>query len=563
MNILIVDDSNDDRRMLCTVLKANGHEVMEAVNGREGLQAASDHRLDLIVSDVLMPVMDGFQFLRNLRKTSSVPFVFYSAVYDGNRDMQLAASLGANGYLIKPMDPLELLEKIERIAAQGGQEQSFSGEEEAEYLKRYSQVVAAKLEEKVRELELDIIRRKKAEEEREELREQLIQAQKMDSIGRLAGGVAHDFNNMLGVVLGYTEMSLEQISPDNPLFANLIEIRNATERSAELTRQLLTFARKQYVAPTLFDLNKNVANMLAMLRHLIGENIEISWLPVAGEANVKMDPSQMDQILTNLCVNARDAIAGNGTVTIETQIVTIDGLSCIGHLWHVPGEYVMLAVSDDGCGMNKEILDKIFEPFFTTRETGKGIGLGLATVYGIVKQNSGFIDVRSEPGCGTTFKIYLPRQMAGVEPTVTERPSHSVVAGCETILLVEDEPALLTMASLVLKKIGFRVLAASSPVEAIRLANDHVGEIQMLLTDVIMPGMNGVDLAKELNALYPEIKQLFMSGYTGDVVVRQDMPDENINFIQKPFALNDLAARIREVLDGVSQGQGAGGKIPA
>ncbi|MDD2736562.1 MAG: response regulator [Desulfuromonadaceae bacterium] len=551
MNILIVDDSNDARRMLCTVLKAHGHVVIEAVNGREGLQAASDNRLDLIISDVLMPVMDGFQFLRNLRKTSSVPFVFYSAVYDGIKEIQLATSLGADGYLIKPMDPVELQEKIERITAKDGQERAGGDEEETEYLKRYSQVVAAKLEEKVRELELDIARRKKAEEEREGLREQLIQARKMDSIGRLAGGVAQDFNNMQGVVLGYTEMSLNQISPDNPLFANLLEIRNAVERSAELTRQLLTFACKQYVTPTLFDLNENVANMLATLRRLIGENVKISWLPGGEGANVKMDPSQMDQILTNLCVNARDAITGNGTLIIETRMVTLNEADCAGHLQQIFGEYVTLSVRDDGCGMDKEILDNIFEPFFTTRETGKGIGLGLATVYGIVRQNSGFIDVCSEPGRGTTFKIYLPRHGTGIEPAVAERRVSSVVPDSETILLVDDEPAILKMMSLVLSDIGFRVLAASSPAEAICVAKEHAGEIQLLLTDVVMPGMNGVDLAKELNILYPEIKQLFMSGYTGDAIVGQNGVDCNINFIQKPFTLPDLATKARAVLDGV------------
>jgi two-component system cell cycle sensor histidine kinase/response regulator CckA len=550
MKILIVDDNNDDRRMLCSVLKAHGHEVVEAGNGREALQAASGHRLDMIISDVLMPVMDGFQFLRNLRRTGSVPFVFYSAVYDGNNDIQLAASLGADGYLVKPKDPLELLEEIGRIAVKGGQGRSGCIEEETEYLKRYGQVVAAKLEEKVRELELDITRRKQAEEEREELREQLFEARKMESIGRLAGGVAHDFNNMLGVVSGYTEMALDQIHPDTPLFANLLEVRNAAKRSAELTRQLLTFARKQYVAPTLFDLNETVANMLAMLRRLTGETIEITWRPGPGGANVKMDPSQMDQILANLCVNARDAMAGNGTITIETHVTTLDEAGCAGHLRYVPGEYVLLAVSDDGHGMDKEILDNMFEPFFTTKETGKGAGLGLATVYGIIKQNSGFIDVRSEPGRGTTFKIYLPRQMAGVEQTLTKRPAPPVVRGSETILLVEDEPALLKMTSLVLKNSGFRVLPASSPAEAIRVADEHAGEIHLLLTDVIMPGMNGVDLAKELNSLYPEIKQLFMSGYTGDAMAHHGMLDENINFIQKPFSLQDLAAKTREVLDG-------------
>jgi PAS domain S-box-containing protein len=284
----------------------------------------------------------------------------------------------------------------------------------------------------------DITERKRAEEEQEKLHEQLRQAQKMESIGRLAGGVAHDFNNMLSIILGYTEMALDGMEPALPLFARLHEIRKAAERSANLTQQLLAFARKQTVAPKVIDLNKTVDGMLKMLRRLIREDIDLSWLPGSGLWPVKIDPLQIDQILANLCVNARDAITGVGKLTIETENTVFDEAYCAEHAGFVCGEYLLLAVSDDGCGMNKETLEKIFEPFFTTKGAGKGTGLGLATVYGIVKQNSGFMNVTSEPGHGTTFRIYLPRHKGEANCIPEEGAPAHATRGDQTILLVED-----------------------------------------------------------------------------------------------------------------------------
>ena len=385
--------------------------------------------------------------------------------------------------------------------------------------------------------------------EKRKLEEQLQQARKMEAVGTLAGGVAHDFNNMLMVIIGHAELALQQMAPDQPFSANLREIRKAAGRSADLTRQLLAFARRQTVAPKVLDLNVSVEGMLKMLRRLIGEDIDLAWLPGKVVWPIKVDPSQIDQILANLCVNARDAIAGVGKVTIETRNATIDEAYCAGHPEAVPGEYLLLAVSDDGCGMDKQTLDKIFEPFFTTKEKGKGTGLGLATVYGIAKQNNGFINVYSEPGKGSTFKIYLPRHAGKTVETPKERPATPVMGGHETILLAEDETAILDMVKQILEDFGYRVLAASTPGQAIRATKEYAGDIDLLITDVVMPEMNGQELAKNLLALHPKLRIIYMSGYSGNVIARHGVLDEGVNFIQKPFSMQDFAAKVREVLD--------------
>jgi len=398
-------------------------------------------------------------------------------------------------------------------------------------------------------LDIDITERKQAEAEREKLQEQLNQAQKMEAVGRLAGGVAHDFNNMLGVILGYVEFASEKIDSRQDLYSDLKEIQKAAQRSADLTKQLLTFARKQIIAPKVLDLNDTVDSMLKMLRRLIGEDIDLLWLPADQLWPVKVDPSQIDQILANLCVNARDAITDVGKLTIETQMKTFDQADCLRNTECIPGDYVMLSVTDSGCGMNKETLDNLFEPFFTTKEIGKGTGLGLAIIYGIVKQNKGFINVYSEPGQGTTFKIYLPRFHTSEETqekTLTAKPAP---IGNETILLVEDEPAILELAKMMLERKGYLVLPAGTPAEAITIADTYVGKIDLLMTDVVMPEMNGRDLAKKITALFPEIKLLFMSGYSANVITQQEVLDDGVAFMEKPFSMNELAEKIRGVLD--------------
>jgi two-component system, cell cycle sensor histidine kinase and response regulator CckA len=386
--------------------------------------------------------------------------------------------------------------------------------------------------------------------ERKKIEEQLRQTQKMEAVGQLAGGVAHDFNNMLGAIIGYAELALLETSLDDTLRKNLGRILEAGHRSTEITRQLLAFARKQTIAPKILDLNETVEGMLKLLRRLIGEDIDLAWLPGAKLWPVNMDPSQLDQILANLCVNARDAIGGVGKVTIETHKVNFDDADCAEHEGFDPGGYVKLVVSDSGSGMDKATMDNIFEPFFTTKSLGKGTGLGLATVYGIVNQNKGIINVSSELGYGTTFRIYLPRHAAGTEHVREEVPVAPTALGDETILLVEDESVMLDMAKLMLEKFGYSVLAASTPGEAIRIARDYSGDIHLLITDVVMPEMNGRDLAKNIDSFFPGLSCLFMSGYTSDVITSQGVLDEGLNFIQKPFTRQSLAVKVREVLDG-------------
>ncbi len=390
---------------------------------------------------------------------------------------------------------------------------------------------------------------KRVQEDKARLEAQLQQAQKMESVGRLAGGVAHDFNNMLGVILGNTEIALGELTRGDPLFAELLEIRKAAERSADLTRQLLAFARKQTVTPKVLNLSETVEGMLKMLKRLIGEDIDLVWKPKLDLWPVRVDPSQVDQILANLSVNARDAIHDVGRVMIETGNCVIDEESCERHAGFLPGEYVMLVVSDNGCGMDQEAQLHLFEPFFTTKNVGHGTGLGLATVYGIVKQNNGHISVHSEKGIGTTFKVFLPRHVSKPGQSQKERALEPVKRGQETVLLVEDEPAMLRLITRLVERLGYTVLAARSPGEAIRLATECRRPIHLLMTDVIMPEMNGRELARTLLAFCPNLKRLFMSGYTADVIAHHGVLDVGVHFIQKPMSMNDLATKVREALD--------------
>ena len=395
----------------------------------------------------------------------------------------------------------------------------------------------------------DITKIRRTEAERENLQNQLNQAQKMEAVGRLAGGVAHDFNNMLTVILGNVDIAMEDDSINGPLRESLQQVHNAAERSVGLTRQLLAFARKQTVAPKVLDPNETLEGMLKMLRRLIGEDIDLTWRPGRGLWPIKIDPGQIDQLLANLCVNARDAIEGVGMITIETSNAQLDHTYCDTHTDIVPGEFVRLAVSDDGCGIDASTQMKIFEPFFTTKGEGEGTGLGLATVYGIVKQNGGFINVYSEPQHGTTFSIYIPRHMVapGYEPL--EGAAEMVPLGHESILLVEDEPALLRLATVMLESLGYRVLRSGSPKEALALAQTHEGEINLLITDVVMPQMNGRELASQLKQALPGLKCLFMSGYPASMITYHGVLGEAVRFIQKPFSRLEIANKVREALD--------------
>ncbi|OQX15685.1 MAG: hypothetical protein BWK76_12830 [Desulfobulbaceae bacterium A2] len=395
----------------------------------------------------------------------------------------------------------------------------------------------------------DITDRKRADQEREKLQAQLVQAQKMESVGRLAGGIAHDFNNKLGVILGYTEMAMMRSGQDELLGQFLEEIRTAAERSADLTSQMLAYARRQTISPRILDLNDTVGGMLKMLHRLIGEDITLAWQPGGGLWPVKLDPTQVDQILANLVVNARDAIRGAGNMTIETANQVIDADYCAANLEARAGDFVMLAVSDDGCGMSQQIQNHIFEPFFTTKGVGEGTGLGLATVYGIIKQNNGWIGVYSEIGQGTTFKMYFPRHRSDAIPHPAVDEVSDIPRGHgELVLLVEDELPLLDLGKMMLKNLGYQVVTAGSPAEALQRVREQTQPFDLMVIDVIMPGMNGRDLVRQLRSSHPGLRCLFISGYTANAIAHHGVLDEDTNFLQKPFTLQGLAEKVHQVL---------------
>jgi PAS domain S-box-containing protein len=386
--------------------------------------------------------------------------------------------------------------------------------------------------------------------ERRTLEQQLRQAQKMEAIGRLAGGVAHDFNNLLMVISGYSEFLLERLGPDPTLRVPAQEIENAAERATSLTRQLLAFSRQQMLTPKTLDLNEIITENLKMLTRMIGEDIDLVMIPGESLGAVKADPGQIEQVIMNLAVNARDAMPQGGKLTIETANVTLDETYARFHAPLQPGEYVMLALSDTGSGMDSETQSRIFEPFFTTKGQ-KGTGLGLSTVYGIVKQSGGYIWVYSEPGKGSTFKIYLPRIM-GTSESIVSQPVTATIErpqGMEVILLVEDEHNLRRLVRQYLEKQGYTVREAADGAAAIQICNAHVGPIHLLLTDVIMPGMNGRELAQRISEIRPNVKVLYMSGYTENVIGQDGTLDAGVRLLQKPFNLRDLKSKVREVLD--------------
>jgi PAS domain S-box-containing protein len=472
--------------------------------------------------------------------------------------------LGADSYeqiIGKPLDEFIHPDGLEnaRIRIQGmlaGEEGHYPAEE------RYLQLDGTQItvevmssplmfngEPAIQVIVIDITERKQAEERQEKLHAQLLQAQKMESVGRLAGGVAHDYNNVLSVIIGYSELALDKLNTTDPLYSDLLEIFNAAEHSRDITRQLLAFARKETITPEVLDLNVTLESMLSILRRLIGEDIDLVWLPGADLWPVRIDPSQLNQILANLCVNARDAISDVGKITIKTDTLAFDADYIAEHPEFVAGDFILLSVRDNGCGMDSETLENIFEPFFTTKELGQGTGLGLATVYGIVKQNDGFIDVCGKPGEDTIFRIFLPRYRGNIPEELGPVDKKTPKGGNETVLVVEDEISILKLVERALSGLGYRVLTATSPSEALQLADAHANEISLLVTDVVMPKMNGRELAKKMVILCPQLKSLYMSGYTADVIAHRGILNEGFRFIQKPFSTQELASKVRAALD--------------
>jgi len=384
--------------------------------------------------------------------------------------------------------------------------------------------------------------------ERRKLEEQLMRAQRMEAIGTLSGGVAHDFNNILTVILGHAEVLMQALRSSPAEYEHLKSIDEASRRASALTRQLLAFSRKQVLQPKVFSLNSLIVDLDKMLRRLISEDIEVQTVTDPQLGSTKADPGQIEQVVMNLVLNARDAMKSGGRITIETANIDLDEDYVRGHAGARPGPHVMLAVSDTGEGISPDVLPHIFEPFFTTKEVGKGTGLGLSTVYGIVKQSGGNVGVYSHPGRGTTFKVYLPR-LDEPAPSAAEPTQGTFTSGAETVLLVEDEPSLRDLIKLSLTGFGFTVLDMPSPADALAFSKKHKGTLHLLLTDVIMPGMDGLALAKQVQKERPDIKVLFMSGYATNFIMHDGVVDPGTNFLEKPFHPRNLLSKVREVLD--------------
>ena len=396
---------------------------------------------------------------------------------------------------------------------------------------------------------VDITDQKQAEFKQKKLESQLIQIQKMESIGRLAGGIAHDYNNKLTVILGYTGIALKKVRADKQLHSDLHDVFKAASQAKDITRQLLAFARKQTINPRTLDLNETVASMLKMLQRLIGEDISLVWKPGANLQIVQMDPTQIDQILANLCLNARDAINGIGEIIIKTSNALIDENFCYNRPGFVPGNYVKLSVIDNGRGMDNHTKENIFEPFFTTKNPDQGTGLGMAMVYGIVKQNDGLIAIESQLKKGTAIDIYLPYSKCSVKKSA-EKISADVFKGKgETVLLVEDEKAIMNIGKRMLEMLNYKVITANTPQIAIKLAVENSNNIHLLITDVVMPEMNGRELSKQLHKKNPDMKVLYMSGYTANIIAQRGVLEKDMNFIQKPFSSKDLGEKIWTILN--------------
>jgi signal transduction histidine kinase len=468
--------------------------------------------IDMILADYSLPGFDGVSALELARKLCpDIPFIFVSATLGEELAID-TMHRGATDYILK---------------------------------QRLGRLVPS-VQRALRELH-DRAERKRAEEALRQSEKQLRQAQKMEAVGRLAGGLAHDFNNLLTVIMGHSQVLLNDMGPDHPLRNKIEEMQKAGDRAAALIRQLLTFSRKQPSEPKVLSLNPVIANFETMLRRLIGEDIELVLRASPENLRVKADPAQLEQIVMNLVVNARDAMPKGGKLIIETASANL-GRTPVYHLSPLPpGAYVRLSVSDTGCGMPPDVQAHIFEPFFTTKEEGKGTGLGLSTVYGIVTQSGGGLDVTSAVGRGTRFDVYLPSMTAELEKAVSQDSTPQSVRGHETILLVEDDAAVRELVRDELRKLGYRVFEAKNGLEACLVGTQQMGSLQLLLTDVVMPGMSGTELAQHLRVIKPELKLLFISGYTDDVGIGSGDPASA--YLQKPFTPEVLARTIRELLD--------------
>jgi len=522
LRILHLEDVPADAELIQETLRADGltFEAATVSNRAEFLAAIERGGFDLVLSDHKLPDFDGVSALKTLRQRwPNVPFIFVSGSIGEEQAVETLKG-GATDYVLKDR-PARLGPAIKRALAEAR----------------------------------EIAKREEAEQEKAKLEAQLRQAQKMEAVGQLAGGVAHDFNNLLFVVNGRADLALRRLKPGDPLREQLEIIRGAGERAAALTRQLLAFSRRQVLQPKVLDLNGIVANLSKMLHRLIREDIALTTALDPALKPTKADPGQVEQVLMNLVVNARDAMPKGGKLVIGTANVELDETFCRLHDGARPGHYVALSATDTGSGMDAAVKTRIFEPFFTTKKQGEGTGLGLATVYGIVKQSGGYIEVESEVGKGTTFRIYLPRAEESAQAERAAAPVPETRRAKETILLAEDLDAVRDVVRELLEAQGYKVLAARQGVEALAFAEQHKGPLQLLLTDVVMPEMSGPELAQRLCRLRPEMKVLFMSGYTDQSIADEGALGSGSNYIQKPVSAEELARKLRELLGGQGHSQ--------
>jgi signal transduction histidine kinase len=510
LHILHLEDNPTDAALVQSVLKQGGIDcAITCVQTRDDFMAALERgNVDLILSSFSPPGFDGLAALEAVRaRWPEVPFILVSGTV-GEEEAIESLQRGATDYVAK--------NHLSRLVPE------------------------------VRRAMLEV----EAHAERRRLEEQFIQSQKMEVIGQLAGGVAHDFNNILAVIIGYADLMVQQLGPGHALHKHASEIQNAVERASKLTRQLLIFSRKQTVQPVVLDLNEVLKNLDKMLRKLIDENVEMILVPDKQIGRVKADSGYVGQVLMNLVINARDAMPDGGKLTIETHDVTLAEAYTYAHPNLIPGDYVMLAVSDTGTGMTDEVKKHLFEPFYTTKPKGKGTGLGLTTCQTIVNQSGGHIGVYSEEGKGTTFKVYFPRVEQTLKVAAHPVPDGPLPRGTETLLVVEDEPALRLLAHGVLAGQGYEVLLAANGQDGLRVAREHKGRpIRLAVTDVIMPQMGGKVMADWLKATYPELKVLFTSGYTDDALAHHGVLDAGVAFLPKPYTPATLTRKVRELLD--------------
>jgi signal transduction histidine kinase len=526
----------------------------------EALELLDHQRMDVVISDILMPRMDGYRLCHEIRKSDrlrNLPTIIYSSTYTSPSDVKLALDVGADKYLNKPASVEIIIAALHEVIARPRATPCAGALPEVEVLKEYSKRLVDKLEEKNIALEQtntelnatrDQLVQRLAEGHR--LEAQFIEAQKMEVIGQLAGGVAHDFNNILAVIIGYSDLMLPELASDSVLLKYTEEIRHASDRAAGLTRQLLVFSRKQTVQPVVLDLNDVVKDLNKILQRLIDEHIEMTIVPGKKTGRIKADSGYVGQVLMNLVVNARDAMPNGGKLTVTTGNVTLDESYTRAHKDAIPGDYVMMSVSDTGTGMTEEVKKRLFEAFFTTKPLGKGTGLGLATCQTIVQQCGGHIEVQSELGKGTTFKIYFPRVEQPLDVAAKPIQTGPLPRGTETLLVVEDDPSLRHLSYGVLEAQGYEVLTAANGQDALHVARDHKGSpISLVVTDVIMPVMSGKVMAEWLKTTYPDLKILFTSGYTDDAITKPGMMEAGVEFLSKPYTPAMLARRVRAMLD--------------